>query len=443
MRLGLHKYPALLPFIFLASGIAIHQSRAGIALVVIAALLGILLIRTVFYALVFVPVGFLLAFLHTQKPMEPFVGKRIRIAMTTVSPSIARVDSLMTDSGMVEYHALVGVWPPAFEKGTKIDAIGFVAQTDNDYLIGNGVFHTFDVEHLHRVTPPPSLDASLRRVIGLDLQENIGDSLARGVLLAFTIGERRSVPFLLRENFKKAGIYHLFAISGLHIGILFTIFLLILRFLRVCKSTASVISGILLLGYGYVVGYTPSILRAVVMAWAFILAYVSGRRSYPINTLALAGLITLFINPFYLFNIGFQLSYLATFGILLFYPLYKNLPLRWLTVPLMASFAAMAYTAPILSLKMGYFSTVSPITSYIGGWLLWLALAETIAALATGMTPFYRVAELAASLLILTANLFAKLPFSTVSLNPAVSGVILWYVLLTAIGMALRIRIKS
>ncbi len=439
---GLYRYPALLPFVFLSTGIILSGSRWAVPIAASSLLFAILLRKSFLYAVFFVAIGVLLVRLYPRSALERFVGKRIRLHLKVISPSTASIDSMMTGNGMKPFRGKIGI-QPGFDVGSQIDATGFVAQTDNPYLIGNGIFHTFDVERLHSIVPPHGFRPALRQAIESEITSNVRDTLAAGLLTAFFLGNRHQVPFLVKESFRKAGIYHLFAISGLHIGILFTIFFMALRFLRLRKEASAFAAGLILTVYAATVGFSPSIIRALIMAWAFILSFLAGKRTFPINTLAIAGLISLFINPFYVFNLGFQLSYLATFGILLFLPLFQRLRPVWLVTPLMASVAAMAYTAPLLSHNFGYFSVMSPLTSFAGGWLLWLALTELLLGLFTGFYGFYAVSELAAGALIHLARAAGELPFSVVHIRPGVSAIILWYAVLTAAGVSMRHRQRS
>ncbi len=434
-----HRYPALLPFVFLSAGILLSRSQFAVHIAVFGLLLALLFRKTTLYAVVFVAIGIILMRIHDRRPLEGYVGKTVRLHLVVKSSSIASVDSVMTANGMEKFRCTVGISPPIFDRGTAIDAIGFVAETDNPYYLGNGVHHTFDIYHINKIVPPKSIGNTVRTTIRSEIESHVRDSLTAGLLAAFFLGERSGVPYRVRDSFRKAGIYHLFAISGLHVGILFTIFFLLFRFIRISKSAAAIAAGAVLSLYSLMVGLSPSILRAVVMAWAFIIAFVSGRRTYPINTLAFAGLVTLFINPFYIHHLGFQLSYLATFGILLFAPLYTRLKWRWLTTPLAASISAMAFTSPLLAHTFGYFSIVSPLASLIGGILLWVSLAELIAGLVTGFEPFYLIAQLSAALLIWTAKIFGNLPISVAKIRPGSAFLVAWYVILTAIGIKLRI----
>jgi competence protein ComEC len=149
---------------------------------------------------------------------------------------------------------------------------------------------------------------------------------ARGVIKALLLGDRSQVSPKTRDIFNRIGTAHLLAISGLHIGIVATIafggFRFILarsqRVLLAAWSTrgAALLSLFPVLFYGFLAGMSPATQRAVIMVTVFLMALLFERERDTINTLALAALVILIINPTALFEISFQLSFTAVFAIL-------------------------------------------------------------------------------------------------------------------------------
>ncbi|NMB10429.1 MAG: DNA internalization-related competence protein ComEC/Rec2, partial [Tissierellia bacterium] len=126
-------------------------------------------------------------------------------------------------------------------------------------------------------------------------------------------------------KFRKLGLSHILAISGLHIGIIFGFIIYILNVLKVHRSKSMLISIILIWIYGYLVGYPPSVLRGSIMFSFMILANITSYRYDSLNILSLSGLLMLLYRPLWLFSVGFQLSFLATATILLFTPRVKDI----------------------------------------------------------------------------------------------------------------------
>lgn len=149
----------------------------------------------------------------------------------------------------------------------------------------------------------------------------------RSIIQALVLGEKRDISKKLYEHYAAAGAVHILAVSGLHVSILYLIFAFLLKPLKRLKRGAilhSLIIVILLWCFALLSGLSPSVTRAVTMFSFFAMAEVFGRRTSSINTLFLSFLTLLIINPLWLFQVGFQLSYLAVFFILWMYPLLRK-----------------------------------------------------------------------------------------------------------------------
>ena len=145
-------------------------------------------------------------------------------------------------------------------------------------------------------------------------------------ILSIYFGERDRMAEELYNTFCNTGMVHLLAISGLHIGFIGVIFFYLFK-LFLSKSKALVISVILLLIYMLIIVPSASSLRAFLMYTIFVFYFVSGLRTSRISILSFSGIILLFYNPFIIFDLGFQFSYLATTGILfLSAPISNKLP---------------------------------------------------------------------------------------------------------------------
>lgn len=138
-------------------------------------------------------------------------------------------------------------------------------------------------------------------------------SLLAGILL----GQDNNIPANLEQAFKNTGTAHIIAISGFNIAIIAAIFVtLFSRFFGKRKGALLAILGIIL--YTLLVGAGASVVRAAIMGTLSILATQFGRRNMALNTLAFTALIMALINPFVLWDIGFQLSFMATLGLVLY-----------------------------------------------------------------------------------------------------------------------------
>lgn len=152
-----------------------------------------------------------------------------------------------------------------------------------------------------------------------------GNGPQTGVLKALIVGDRSHIAQGTREAFNRAGVGHLLAISGLHIGIVATMaFLFLQRMLTNIKpllwrawtrKTAALLALIPVWFYGFISGFSPSTQRAVIMVSVFLMTFLFEREHDIMNTIALAAVAILVIFPPSMYSISFQLSFSAVLAI--------------------------------------------------------------------------------------------------------------------------------
>ena len=202
-----------------------------------------------------------------------------------------------------------------------------------------------------------------------------------GVAEALTLGWRGDLDPSTQSSYRDAGIAHLLAVSGLHVGLLAAIVGGLLfwvgkerrgRWVRGCVQLAAV------WGFALVTGCAPSTMRAALMFSLFIVAYISGRRTPGLNLLAAAALVTLTANPRLIHDIGWQLSYSAVAGILLARPVigaFRNRLWQAATVSVAATLATLPVTVAVFHRLPLYFLIANCVTVPLAGVLLFFALA--------------------------------------------------------------------
>jgi competence protein ComEC len=182
----------------------------------------------------------------------------------------------------------------------------------------------------------------------------------RTVLGAMLLGDRAALAPATVRRLRVSGLVHLLAISGLHVGLMV---LVVLELLRRCGRRALLLAplaGVAFCFFAVFVGGRPSVLRAVLAALALMLGRCLGREGDAFNTLTLAAALFVLVRPGTLWDVGFQLSFLATGGILLWSPaLAARLPLpRLLAGGVAVSGSAYLAAAPVLA---GSFGGLAPV----------------------------------------------------------------------------------
>ncbi len=191
-----------------------------------------------------------------------------------------------------------------------------------------------------------------------------GDDYA--VAAAILLGYDQLLESELEQDYVTAGAMHILCVSGLHVGIIYLVLNFLLGFLRRNKFQ-KVVKVILLMSmiwfYALLTGFSPSVQRAALMISIFIIAALSSKQKDVYNTLAASAVILLFIDPFIIFNVGFQLSYTAVLGILMFYkPIagifyIKNPIIRKVWEIVAVSVAAQLGTFPLAAHYFHFFPT--------------------------------------------------------------------------------------
>lgn len=143
-------------------------------------------------------------------------------------------------------------------------------------------------------------------------------ALLKGLLLA----DRTDIDYGIKQTFMNTGVIHVLAVSGLHVGFISLILFFMFGRLNIKLRYIFTIVGVTL--FLILTGGHPSVFRATVMAVVYLIAKLSNRSSNGFNSLAIAALIILILNPYELFNPGFLLSFSAVLSILILYPVFES-----------------------------------------------------------------------------------------------------------------------
>jgi competence protein ComEC len=172
------------------------------------------------------------------------------------------------------------------------------------------------------------LASALRTHINSKLKQFNFKSDELAIISALLLGQRQDISKEIYNSYTKAGAIHILAVSGLHVGII----LLLLNF--VFKPIESVKHGnvyktiilvLILWGFAIIAGLSASVVRAVSMFTIVAIALNLNRPTNIYNTLAISMFFLLLFKPTFLFDVGFQLSYLAVFSIVIIQPMLYNL----------------------------------------------------------------------------------------------------------------------
>ena len=175
----------------------------------------------------------------------------------------------------------------------------------------------------HQISIMDEFIYKLRKRLGLMLDSSNLTSFQQAFASSILIGDKSALDTEQKSIFSRTGTMHILAVSGLHVGF---IYMLLGFFFSIFVRGNSlivlklIISLVVLWLYAFVCGLSVSVVRAVFMFSLFTISKLYNRESNSINTIFFSAFILLVFNPFYLFQVGFQLSYLAVLGIVVVFP---------------------------------------------------------------------------------------------------------------------------
>ena len=194
--------------------------------------------------------------------------------------------------------------------------------------------------------------------------------LIKGILL----GKRSDVPSETLDTFRNSGTFHVLAVSGLHVGLIAGFCYFGFSRFRFPQKIVCLLTIIAVLIYASLIGFRPSVFRAALMAILFLSAALLDRDADIFNLLAFAALVLLLLNPHQLWDVGFQLSFVAVAAIVYFVPKmekplqhlwedtaasaeadlsmltkFRHNAVKWFVLSYLVTFAAQIGTAPLIA----------------------------------------------------------------------------------------------
>lgn len=251
-----------------------------------------------------------------------------------------------------------------------------------------------------------------------------------GFVQALLTGDKSGLSYNVRNQLSITGISHAFAVSGMHVSLIAGAVLFLARRRRLAAGIC--IPAMFL--FAAMLGFSPSVTRAVIMNSVLLLAPLFRKENDPATSLSFALLIILLGNPWAIANISLQLSFSAIAGIFLFTPKIYNRMLAWpkkkVSVPVQklwkafagsisASLGALSLTTPIAAACFGTVSLIGPLTNLLLLWLISFIFVGCIATLLLGLwTPLGKILALGLSwlirLVLWAVSLLSKIPFASV-----------------------------
>ncbi|MDQ7816943.1 MAG: DNA internalization-related competence protein ComEC/Rec2 [Melioribacteraceae bacterium] len=283
--------------------------------------------------------------------------------LCTVKDSKGKLDKFYSSIEIGNYLSILGSITRARDKRNpgEFDYESTIAEKGIHGLMT--VYKISDVEFLTK-------DVSMLKQFSFRIRKNIDEVIKKfhngstsALLKGLILADRGMIDYEVKTEFINAGVIHVLAVSGLHVGFIVLIFIFLFKRFNPYMRYGFTILGLLL--FLVITNYPTSVVRATIMAIVMIASPLTGRNYNSINSLALAAFIILLINPSDLFSPGFQLSFSAVLAIVTLYPPLGRMINGWrINSKLIKSillFFAVSFAAQIgtLPFTLVYFHKVS------------------------------------------------------------------------------------
>lgn len=306
------------------------------------------------------------------------------------------------------------------------------------YLQHEDIFYTLTAKDIKVLKSARGINQVINsfRKKGIQVINNALPSQEAAILLGMLLGKKDAIDDIQYSDFQKTGIVHIFAVSGLHVGFLLLFCGVVTSLLNMSRRNKLLFCLLIIGLYGTLVGWPLSVIRASIMATVGLIAYYVGRENQMLNSLGLAGIIILLVDPQALFKISFQLSFLATFGLVFIFPIlrqpFENKRILWdlILIPISAQLAVLPLVAyhfnlfTPAALISNIFITYTAGASVILGFMA-LILAPVLPALSA---PVLYPAGFFIEIIIKLTAIIQNIPFSYLWVaTPKIPEIIIYY----------------
>lgn len=379
--------------------------------------------------------------------------KRIRCVIKALSADGAKVSGKVlvtcfdtgnpvTEGEAVRFFARLSVPPPARNPGQ----FDYAA-----YLNRKGIYTVAYVSHVikegyRRLPFYMSAACAVRDNMIVTINRYLPAREA-GVLIPMLIGEKSGLSQEDLEAFKDSGIVHVLVVSGMNVAYISLIFIGVFRILGFRQRHAALLSIPFILLYMFITGNNPPVVRATVMALFVIISLCLSREPRVYQSLAMAAMAILIVDPQALFTASFQLSFAATIGIVYLYPylmkpaaglpyLIRNTIAATIAVSLAAQLAVIPVIAYYFN-KVSFIGIISnipavPLAGVLTATGIVLYIAHFIAGFVT--VPVAFVTSLLLRCLLWLVHRFAEFPFATIHVaTPSLALLAGYYALLAGV----------
>lgn len=328
------------------------------------------------------------------------------------------------DVEKLEYGSIIKINAQYTEAARDRNYGGFNYKT---YLRTKKIYGIFNVENVEIIkTGNDDIIIKVRKYIKSKLREKLKKENSE-LAISLIVGDRSHISSEVEDNFKKANLMHMLAISGAHFSYIILIATFISNRLRY-KRLGQLIQIIVIIFFMNLTGNTASVVRAGIMSLLLIGSSICKRQNDSLNNIAISAIIQIINNPYIIFDSGFMLSYSGVLGIILF---YKRISEHIHFKSIALTISANIFIIPVMIYNFHTISGSFIISNICASWLLGIIIILEFILLCIPVKLLYMILDLLIMMLRKIAEVCANIPFAQIYVpRYAVIFVIVIYVLI-------------
>lgn len=328
------------------------------------------------------------------------------------------------DVEKLEYGSIIKINAQYTEATRDRNYGGFNYKT---YLRTKKIYGIFNVEDVEIVkNGSDNIIIKLRKYIKSKLREKLKKENSE-LAISLIVGDRSHISSEVEDNFKKANLMHMLAISGAHFSYVILIATFISNRLQ-HKRLGQLIQIIAIIFFMHLTGNTASVVRAGIMSILLIGSSICKRQNDSLNNIAISAIIQIINNPYIIFDSGFMLSYAGVLGIILF---YKKISEHIHFKSIALTISANIFIIPIMIYNFHTISGSFIISNICASWLLGIIIILEFISLCIPIKLLYMILDLLIMMLRKIAEICANIPFAQMYVpRYAIFFVIVIYILI-------------
>lgn len=249
------------------------------------------------------------------------------------------------------------------------------------------------------------------------------------LIVGMLIGQRQHIPDEIAKAFKTTGLTHIVAVSGFNMSIIATACGALVCYIG--RRNTNILTIVVVFGFVVITGASAAVVRAAIMSVIMVMAQLLGRQYASLYSLLVVASIMVLVSPrIVMWDVGFQLSVAATYGVLIAFRVKKpNAPSTFFSDTLRPTLGAIVFTSPIIAYHFETFSVVAPLANMLVlPFVSWIMLFGALALLPVMGSVFVMPAQYLTSAVLFITQKISKIPYASIEIHLSIWIFIAYYI---------------